>query len=242
MNQLPARRRWETELLLLPLPISVIANGAPAAPPARRKKPVVLFVLLLVVIVGIVVAAFYAVHASHFESTDDAYIEGHVITISPQVSALVKAVLIDDNKIVHKGDVLVQLDPTDLPGGAGPGAGHAGSHGRKSSAGKRVRLNPPPPAGTKPRPRWKLPAPMPPMQVADYKRFMDLSKQNPGAVSKQQMDLRLSPPRQSNVAQVKQAEAKLRQADAEITTKKATAIAADGDLKKAIADVHQSPE
>ena len=51
--------------------------------------------------------------SSHFEETDAAYIDGHVITLSPQVSALVKAVPVDDNQMVHKGDVIVQLDPTD---------------------------------------------------------------------------------------------------------------------------------
>ena len=54
-----------------------------------------------------------AVIAPAIEATDDAYIEGHVITISPQVSALVKAVHIDDNSLVHKGDLLVELDSTD---------------------------------------------------------------------------------------------------------------------------------
>src|SRR5208283_5234077 len=48
-----------------------------------------------------------------YETTNDAYIEGHVIAVSPQVSALVAAVHIDDNQYVHKGDLLVELDPTD---------------------------------------------------------------------------------------------------------------------------------
>ncbi len=45
------------------------------------------------------------------ESTDDAFIEAHVIAISPQISEHVNRVLVSDNQIVKKGDLLVELDP-----------------------------------------------------------------------------------------------------------------------------------
>ena len=44
-------------------------------------------------------------------STDDAYVNGHVTFVAPRVSGQVKRVLVDDNNAVHKGDLLVELDP-----------------------------------------------------------------------------------------------------------------------------------
>ena len=49
-----------------------------------------------------------------YVSTDDAFIEGHVVPISPKVSAHVTKVLVDDNQEVKAGDLLVELDPNDF--------------------------------------------------------------------------------------------------------------------------------
>jgi membrane fusion protein (multidrug efflux system) len=47
------------------------------------------------------------------ESTDDAFITGHIISISARVSGYVDKVLVNDNQPVSAGDVLVELDPRD---------------------------------------------------------------------------------------------------------------------------------
>jgi membrane fusion protein (multidrug efflux system) len=47
------------------------------------------------------------------ESTDDAFITGHIISISARVSGYVDKVLVSDNQSVEQGDVLVQLDGLD---------------------------------------------------------------------------------------------------------------------------------
>lgn len=44
-------------------------------------------------------------------STDDAYVNGHVTLVAPRVNGQVATVLVDDNNVVHKGDLLVELDP-----------------------------------------------------------------------------------------------------------------------------------
>ncbi len=48
-----------------------------------------------------------------YVSTDDAFIEGHVVPISAKVSAHVTKVLVADNQEVKAGDLLIQLDPND---------------------------------------------------------------------------------------------------------------------------------
>jgi membrane fusion protein (multidrug efflux system) len=43
-------------------------------------------------------------------STDDAYVNGHVTYVAPRVSGQVVKVYVDDNNIVHKNDLLLELD------------------------------------------------------------------------------------------------------------------------------------
>jgi membrane fusion protein, multidrug efflux system len=52
----------------------------------------------------------WVVTASRTESTDDAYVNGHVTFVAPRVPGHVMRVLVDDNNRVHKGDLLVELD------------------------------------------------------------------------------------------------------------------------------------
>jgi membrane fusion protein (multidrug efflux system) len=47
------------------------------------------------------------------ESTDDAFIEGHVVAIAPRVAGQVRAVPVLDNQLVHSNDLLVEIDPAD---------------------------------------------------------------------------------------------------------------------------------
>ena len=67
-----------------------------------------------VFLIAAVIGFFYWLHARHFESTDDAFIEGNVVQVSPKVSAYVKKVHVKENQQVHKGDLLVELDTKDL--------------------------------------------------------------------------------------------------------------------------------
>ncbi len=72
--------------------------------------------VILLSIVGVGLAALAAVHIingfTHI-ATDDAYIEGRIHNIAPKISGTVKAVNVDDNQNVKKGEVLVEIDPVD---------------------------------------------------------------------------------------------------------------------------------
>jgi membrane fusion protein (multidrug efflux system) len=52
----------------------------------------------------------WAITAFRTESTDDAYVNGHVTFVAPRVPGQVLRVLVDDNNRVRKGALLVQLD------------------------------------------------------------------------------------------------------------------------------------
>ena len=79
---------------------------------ARRRKR--LIVLALVALVGLAAwGAYDVLIASHEEGTDNAYVQGNVIQITPQVGGTVMSILADDNDFVHAGAPLVKLDPAD---------------------------------------------------------------------------------------------------------------------------------
>ena len=80
-------------------------------PPNRR-----LLVLAAagLVVVGLIVGIYYYLYAISHESTDDAFIDGHIIAISPRVSGHVAKVYVTDNQQVAAGDLLVELDPRDF--------------------------------------------------------------------------------------------------------------------------------
>jgi membrane fusion protein, multidrug efflux system len=61
----------------------------------------------------IAVGLRYFVHSLAWEGTDDAFVEGHVLEVSAKISNQVAQVLIDDNYIVKKGDLLVKIDDRD---------------------------------------------------------------------------------------------------------------------------------
>lgn len=89
---------------------AVASVDEPAAP--RRGRKIVVAALIALVLVSVGVA--YWLHWRQFESTDDAFIEADVVSVSPQVSGRVKTLLVTDNQFVHKGDVLLEIDPADL--------------------------------------------------------------------------------------------------------------------------------
>jgi membrane fusion protein (multidrug efflux system) len=101
------------------------SSSAPAAAMAATPAPVVrsqrssprkkaLTALASVVVVaGLGWAAYDYLVASHYESTDNAYVQGNVIQITPQIGGTVMAIMADDTDFVKAGQPLVQLDPAD---------------------------------------------------------------------------------------------------------------------------------
>jgi membrane fusion protein (multidrug efflux system) len=87
-------------------PLPAVAN------PGSRKRFIPLIVALGLLVVG-AVAVYYFLAVRPYETTDDAFIDGHAIQISPQVSGHVLTLFINDNQFVKKGDPLVQIDPRD---------------------------------------------------------------------------------------------------------------------------------
>ena len=75
-----------------------------AKQPQKRK------LLIPVLIVLAVVAGVYLFHESHFQSTDDAYIEADIIQVTPKVSGHITESYIKDNMEIKKGDLVAIID------------------------------------------------------------------------------------------------------------------------------------
>jgi len=77
------------------------------------KRARVMIIAAVVLLVGLTFGVRYFVYASAHESTDDAFIEGHVIQISPKVTGHIARVYVTDNQHVKKGDLLAEIDSRD---------------------------------------------------------------------------------------------------------------------------------
>ena len=99
------------------------SNQAPAQPNMQasnlapnengKRKILLISVAILVLIVSILWFAYWFLVARNYQSTDDAYVAGNVIQITPQVSGTVVEINADDTDYVNQSKVLVRLDPTD---------------------------------------------------------------------------------------------------------------------------------
>ncbi len=94
------------------------ATTAEQAPPAKkanskgRNKAFLIFFAILLVLAA--VGLLYWLHARQFESTDDAQVDAHLNPISARVDGTITHVYTDANHVVHVGDPLVDLDPSDF--------------------------------------------------------------------------------------------------------------------------------
>jgi membrane fusion protein (multidrug efflux system) len=91
------------------------ATDIPArkAAPAGRKKLIRLSAAALVIL-ALAFGIPVFIHSLSHESTDDAFIDGTVVAVSPRVNGYVAKVHVTDNQHVRAGDLLLELDPNDF--------------------------------------------------------------------------------------------------------------------------------
>jgi membrane fusion protein (multidrug efflux system) len=79
-----------------------------------RKRKVMLSILtIMVILAGAGVWGYHQFFGRWSESTDDAYVNGNVVEITPLVTGTVVSIGADDGDLVHEGQVLVNFDPND---------------------------------------------------------------------------------------------------------------------------------
>ena len=89
-------------------------DAEPKKAPAKSKGPVTRLRLAIGISLVLVAVLGWWLYARQFEDTDDAQTDGNISAISPRVAGTVIAVHVVDNQSVKAGDLLVELDPSDL--------------------------------------------------------------------------------------------------------------------------------
>ena len=78
-----------------------------------RRRPLMAGAGLIALLVAGAATYVYWDNASHFESTDDAFIAARQFAIAPKIAGYVTAVPVTDNQHVNKGDVIARIDQRD---------------------------------------------------------------------------------------------------------------------------------
>jgi len=79
----------------------------------RKRKTWLLALALLIAVGGAAVWGWHELYGRWSEETDDAYVNGNVVEITPQVTGTVVSIGADDGDLVHEGQVLLEFDPSD---------------------------------------------------------------------------------------------------------------------------------
>src|SRR3954470_7595005 len=93
-----------------PTPTTPTASRS-GRPPRRRRVKWIAGAIVLVL--AVMAAVYYWHQASLFTSTDDAYVQGHQVEITPLVAGTVKTVHVADQQKVKEGDPLFDIDPAN---------------------------------------------------------------------------------------------------------------------------------
>jgi membrane fusion protein (multidrug efflux system) len=112
-NELKAEGFSEESSQNAPVQNDKISEKSEGEETPKKKNRIPLYIGAVVLLIAAIGGFFYWLHARQFESTDDAFIEGDVVQISPKVSAYVAKVHVKENQQIHKGDLLVELDTRD---------------------------------------------------------------------------------------------------------------------------------
>ncbi|WP_440467597.1 efflux RND transporter periplasmic adaptor subunit [Pseudomonas sp. YH-1] len=91
--------------------MSTTTQETPNGNPKRKRW--LLILLAVVILAGLASVAWEVLYGRWHEDTDDAYVNGNVVQITPQITGTVVSIGADDGDLVHKGQVLVKFDPSD---------------------------------------------------------------------------------------------------------------------------------
>lgn len=86
--------------------------STPAPDTQTRKGRLLLFALICLLLTGLYGLYWFFI-ARYSVFTDNAYVQGHVVQVTPLTGGTVVAVNVNDTDPVHAGQPLVRLDPTD---------------------------------------------------------------------------------------------------------------------------------
>jgi len=89
------------------------ASGGAARQRGSLRRPALILTALVVLALAIGAGLYWFLVGRNYEDTDDAYVGGRVVSVTPQTSGTVIAIGADETDTVAAGQLLVRLDPAD---------------------------------------------------------------------------------------------------------------------------------
>jgi membrane fusion protein (multidrug efflux system) len=78
-----------------------------------KRKILLMGVVIVLLLIGLAWSAYWYLVSRLYESTDNAYVSGDLVQITPQLNGTVVGINAEDTDYVESGKVLVKLDPAD---------------------------------------------------------------------------------------------------------------------------------
>lgn len=219
-------------------------DGKPPPKPLK-ERPVLLAVIAAVLIAAIVGGVLYWQHARQFETTDDAYLDGHIVRIAPQVSGIVRQVLVDDNQVVGPNQLLAIIG-TDQPQARYEGLVAQAKQARATVVQDQAQVGVTRQQVAGARAQVIQPQADLDKATADLTRYRSLQRSEPGAVAAQQVDAAVAAVRSARgrrdaaMTAVREAEAQVIAARAQVGAAQAAVTGADAQTRTTAVDLANS--
>ena len=201
-------------------------------------NPLFLPIAIVVVVALIALALLWWLHARRFVSTDDAFVDTHIVHLAPQVAGQVQRVRVQDNSAVSAGELLVQIEPTPIRAQYDQAqASRAQADAQLEQAGAQVRID-----------QAKLEQARADLHgvqaqavkaARDLERYQTLRRLNAAAVSQAQID-QVSAQATSAAAQRDSAQRQVKAAGAQLASSRTQVSAAAARLQSAQAQLRQT--
>ena len=112
---------------------------------------------LVVVIAALTYGAWWWLAARYSETTDDAYVAGNIVAVTSRENATVTALYADNTQAVHRGQLLIEMDPSVADVNDAGGRGQSGARGPQRAW--HISPAPIPIPRSCARPKWRWPRP-----------------------------------------------------------------------------------
>ena len=89
------------------------ANTAEAASRKSKRRWAFRILIGVIVLAALAWGLWYWLEGRWYQTTDDAYVDGNVVQITPQVAGTVISIAVDNGSYVEEGQALVKLDSAD---------------------------------------------------------------------------------------------------------------------------------
>jgi len=88
-------------------------NPTPSPRPNPKRRLALLALAAVFIVAGAAASAWWWLDGRWYEATDDAYVQGNLVQLTPQVGGVVVRINADDTALVQAGDPVVVLDQAD---------------------------------------------------------------------------------------------------------------------------------